>query len=320
MECTVYASDLWGAFVPNSQVLFLTEAGAVPRSLALTSDPSKGGTGKFTYRTQCPEPKDVPPLGEAAGDQGNICMVWNPCAAVPGNESRCTPRDGLATLVAITTGGEAFWDSNDNGEWDPGEKWTDLPEPFVDANDNGTRDDDPANGYVEDFYDGNNNGKWDDKNGIHDAHTSIWTAVKIVWTGKPSELLLSPGNDSGPGPGGTSPHCSTIHYVGYLKDQRGNAPTAAAAGDGVTATCTGNCKIAKTASYDDLAFNPGLVEVTISDAHTCPSECPTQGCIVESFSVDFEITRTLDTAGSQATDDLNPVIGVDPAPRVGTFE
>lgn len=318
MECTAYASDYSNGFVPNSRVTFLSEAGGVPQSVPLSSDPAKGGFAKFTYRTQCKEPRDVAPLGEAANDSGNLCTVWNQCKATPGSEVRtCNPRDGWATLVVYTTGGEAFQDSDDSGRWEPGEQFTDLPEPFVDADDNGTRDNDTDN--VEDFYDANKNGQWDDKNGVWDENTAIWTSVKITWTGAPHELILTPGNDSGPGAGGASPHCTTIHYTGALKDVYGNPPTAVGSGDKVLATCTNNCKVTKVGG--DVAA--GAVDVTISDAHGCPAACVAPGCVPTPFTVDFDITRSLDTkgtSGSKKNEDLNGVIGVDPAPRTGIFE
>ncbi|MGC4114133.1 MAG: Ig-like domain-containing protein [Myxococcales bacterium] len=319
MECTVYASDYDGAFVPNSQVSFKTEAGGVPTFVKLSNDPAKGGFGKITYRTQCQLPRDVPPMGDAAGDPGNPCSFPNPCGTSTVPESRtCNPRDGYATLVAISTGGEAFQDANGNGDWDPGEDFTDLPEPFVDSNDNGTRDNDVANGNVEDFLDYNNNKQWDDKNGKWDAYTAIWTSVRILWTGPPTELTLMPGNDSGSGAGGASPHCTTINYKGYLKDLRGNPPTAANAADKVKATCTNNCKVTKTAAYSD---GDGLIDVTISDAHGCPAPCNAPGCMPTGFSVDFQMNRTLDTKGTKADlDELNKIIGTDPAPRQGVFE
>ncbi|HEY3446383.1 MAG TPA: hypothetical protein VGK67_08455 [Myxococcales bacterium] len=320
MECTAFGADFSGAFVPGSQVLLLTEAGAVPSSAAFSADPASGGIARFTYRTQCREPRDVPPLGEAAGDPGNPCTVMNPCKANPGIEVRtCNPRDGWATLVAISTGGESFQDLNGNLERDPGEAFVDLPEPFVDANDNGTRDNDPANDNVEEFYDANHNGKWDDRNGVWDAYTAIWTSVKITWTGEPTELILTPGNDSGTGAGGASPHCASLQYRGYLKDARGNPPTAASStADRVKATCTSNCKVDKVSPYDD---SEGLVDVTVSDAHSCPAPCTAPGCLPTAFAVDFSLSRTLDAKGTATMeDDLNPVIGPDPAPRTGLFE
>jgi hypothetical protein len=94
------------------------------------------------------------------------------------------PRDNLVSMIAITTGEEAFEDLNNNGVRDenPLEPFEDLTEPFVDNNDNGTWD--PK----ERFVDANGNGKWDGKNGKFDSITLIWVQERILWTGIPHAL------------------------------------------------------------------------------------------------------------------------------------
>ncbi len=99
----------------------------------------------------------------------------------PSPESRIlNPRDNLVTIIAVTRGEEGFTDANNNGQWDSGESFDDLTEPFVDMNDNGTRDVNEA------FIDTNNNGSWDGKNGTFDTSTLIWTEEKLLWTGLPA--------------------------------------------------------------------------------------------------------------------------------------
>jgi len=92
------------------------------------------------------------------------------------------PRDNLVTMIAITRGEEWFEDLNNNGGWDadPAEPFEDTTEPFVDNNDNGTWD--PG----ERYSDTNNNGKWDGKNEEFDANTQIWASNRILWTGIPN--------------------------------------------------------------------------------------------------------------------------------------
>ena len=65
------------------------------------------------------------------------------------------PRDGLVTLVAYAAGAEGFDDQNQSGTWDLGEPFDDLPEPYVDADDNGQWS--PGEWY----QDVNENGAWD---------------------------------------------------------------------------------------------------------------------------------------------------------------
>ena len=151
MTCSVSVGDYFGMFVPNTSITFLTEAGGVPATVQISEqggDPNQAGVASFTYRTECPSPKDVAPDDAALpGETGTSCNFWNQCKATPGFEPRtCNPRDGWATLVAITVGQEKFTDKNANLTWDPGEQWDDLPEPYVDANDNGMYD------VGEDYY------------------------------------------------------------------------------------------------------------------------------------------------------------------------
>ncbi|MGC4115036.1 MAG: hypothetical protein QM765_10580 [Myxococcales bacterium] len=314
MECKVYGASATGQFVPGSRVTLMREAGGVPTQAAFVRDSTRGGAATFTYRTQCPLPVDVPPMGEAANDPGMPCAFYNQCKAVPGTEARtCNPRDGWGTLVAFAPGEEAYQDTNVNQRHDPGEPFDDLPEPFVDANDNGLHD------AEEEFYDGNGNGVWDDKNGTWDAETTIWSYVRVTWTGAPAELVILPGNNSGPGSGGATAHCTSIHYLGRLKDPNGNPPTAAnGPSDKVLATCSGNCQVTKVEPYSDLN---GLVDVTVGDLHGCLQACTAPACVPTPFSVGFAISRTLDAKGTQTQQtSLDSVVGIDPAPRTGIFQ
>ncbi|MGC4117285.1 MAG: hypothetical protein QM765_22535 [Myxococcales bacterium] len=306
MTCEVHAADNAGGFVPGS-VSFKTEAGVVvPTSVSLTPNATYGGIGQFVYRALCPAPRDVTPLGSPAGDPGAFCVFSNQCGA--NNESRtCNPRDGLATLVAYTTGSESFQDTNHNGTWDEGEPFVDLPEPFVDADDSG--------GYEsgEEFVDITpGNGHWDDKNRDWDAQATIWTSLTIRWTGAPQSLTLLPGNAQ------VTNHCESLQYSGVLTDINGNPPTAAdPALDKVSATCTNNCKVSSVQAYSD---ENGQVSVTVTDAHSCPSTC-TAPCTESGYSVGLSIHRTLANGSTTVSNDsLDSIMEPDPGPRTGSFK
>jgi hypothetical protein len=91
------------------------------------------------------------------------------------------PRDNLVTMIAITSGEEAFTDNDGNGKYNPAtDTFTDTTEPFVDSNDNGTWD--PG----EVFVDTNGDGQWSPKNGKYDSSTLIWAKERILWTGEPT--------------------------------------------------------------------------------------------------------------------------------------
>jgi hypothetical protein len=138
------------------------------------------------------------------------------------------PRDNLVSLIAVTTGEEALvpcpsvpppapytYDSN------AGVCFLDLPEPFVDSNDDGIWEE------GERFVDVNGNGVFDGPNGKWDSSSTIWTEERILWTGLPSGhdmqlagqavnptylqtvRLLSPDNYTGAGSGLPFPPPST---------------------------------------------------------------------------------------------------------------
>jgi hypothetical protein len=177
------------------------------------------GNAQVLYKTTLPLPDDVPPAsftwtpnndlkhtGEYVAPLWMHPFAWTedpiynydkePTLQEPrrpdplrqGRENN--PRDNLVSMIAITTGEEAFEDLNNNGAWDEGELYTDLTEPFVDNNDNGTWD------AKERYVDANGNGTWDGKNGKYDSSTLIWVQERILWTGVPhaeDRTLNNPG-------------------------------------------------------------------------------------------------------------------------------
>ena len=59
----------------------------------------------------------------------------SPVTATPGDT-----RAGRATVLATAIGEESFTDTNGNGSFDNGEVFADLPERYLDENENGVRD------------------------------------------------------------------------------------------------------------------------------------------------------------------------------------
>lgn len=210
VECIAHVGDRNGDGVAGAQVSFLTEAGAIGPTESSSAD--RIGNARIIHKTSLPLPKQVDPVtfswnpavsGTQTGDY--VAPLWmhpydwitNPIlgTGTPGAEPRRNdpvyellsgqsrvnnPRDNLVTLIAVTTGEEAFDDTNNNGQYDNGEPFVDLVEPFVDSNDNGTWDPD------ERYIDTNVNTKWDGKNGTYDSSTLIWITEKILWTGIPN--------------------------------------------------------------------------------------------------------------------------------------
>ncbi|MCP3141132.1 Ig-like domain-containing protein [Pyxidicoccus xibeiensis] len=213
VRCIAHVGDRNGDGIGGAQVSFLTEAGTIGPSAVSATDVV--GNAEVLYKSSLPLPDDVEPgeftwqpLVDATHTGEYIAPLWmhpflwetSPVAAHgtpaqpyntrpeprrndpirPGKVNN--PRDNLVSLVAITSGEEAYEDNNNNGQYDQGEPFVDLTEPFVDNNDNGTWD--PH----ERFVDTNGDGKWNGKNNQFDASSLIWVQERVLWTGWPHEL------------------------------------------------------------------------------------------------------------------------------------
>ncbi len=187
--CQVSLSDRFTnpVGVPTD-VQWFTEAGTIEsptRTSASTG--SGGGKATTTYETTNPKPY----------------QQTTPLPGEPSNGAK-NPRDNVSTIIAVVSGEEEFYDGSGggtlNGKWDPGEWFVDLPEPFVDWNDNGICDGaeffidteriDCANPTAPPKKDM----KWNGPNGCWDSNTQIWTSIHIVWTGAldPATFVATP--------------------------------------------------------------------------------------------------------------------------------
>lgn len=218
LECSAHVGDRNGDGIPNALVSFMTEAGTIGPTETSQSNVVGDATILYKSSYPLPKDVDpenwtwTPPVGELQTGEYLVPLwmepyawVANPAAYPPqqpqmnprepsrleqlgtpftrknkdGSTIRMNPRDNLVTMIAITSGEEAFNDNNNNGIQDDNEPFTDLTEPFVDSNDNGTWDAD------ERFVDVNGDKRWTGKNGKWDSSTLIWTQEKILWTGIP---------------------------------------------------------------------------------------------------------------------------------------
>ncbi len=173
---TAYLADRFGNYnvLTGTSVSFAAEAGAIDTS-AVTDE---NGAASSVFRTQNPRPGDVLPI---AGE---------PSYTYPPGGHTYNPRDGWMTILVSTTGEETFVDENANGIFDD-TFWTDIGEPFIDANDNGQRDtgelffDWPSYVTPEPGNGAEPNGLYDNFNNAWDAQIPIWRTVNLVFTGPP---------------------------------------------------------------------------------------------------------------------------------------
>ena len=223
----------------GTTVSFYTEAGAIGSSTVL----DKTGSGTVILRSQNPRPQDQPPLGSP------------------------NPTDGLSTVIAVLRGEEAFTDVNGNGVYDLGEPFVDAPsEPFIDANDNGVWD-------TGEFYvDTNGNGVFDGPNGVWDGpgcpaagciqSPTIWTSIKILFTGNIVNCSLTPNPTFGP-----LAKNATQAFVFSVSDDNGNSP---AAGASIAFSTTGGTLVG-TSSFtvpDTSVPGPYTGTVVLNNSNT----------------------------------------------------
>lgn len=185
ITCTAYLADRFNNVLGLPEhVSFQAENGASsPPSASVAYDPSSSGlqsdlgraTGYIAV-TGYDLPYDVDPIGgelSASGDLG--CGFGNTVQ---------NPRDGFVTVIALARGEEGFVDGSNglpaDGEYQVGEYFIDLGEPFVD------RDDDSVWDIGERYLDVNGNQIYDGPNGVWDADTMLWAETRIVYTGFPA--------------------------------------------------------------------------------------------------------------------------------------
>lgn len=160
---------------PMGLAAFKAEAGSFDQS---PNEDARCQPPVITYRAVIgqDEPEDVAPLPHR-------CVNG---LSYDANNRTHNPRDGLVSLLVHLQGAEGYDDDNGNGQWDPGERFDDLPEPFLDSNDSGQWE------RGEWYLDLNQSGQWDPGNSRYDGDTRIFKTTHILWTSAP--LTTGPGS------------------------------------------------------------------------------------------------------------------------------
>lgn len=167
----VRMADKFNNPVPDgTAAVFTTEYGSIESSCETT-----GGACEVTWTSQSPR---VPTLEEnqdlvvTINDSGYSCPSHSG-ASGPCPDDLGSIRGGRSTILVTAIGEESFVDSNANGVYDEGERWTNLTEAFLDNSENGLYDSATTScvsnpdsltckaGSEEIFTDFNNNGRFD---------------------------------------------------------------------------------------------------------------------------------------------------------------
>lgn len=203
---TARLADRFNNPVPDgTAITFTTEGGSID-SFCTTV----GGACVVTWTSQDPRP-----CGETLGTAQvqmdttagpNVCVL-TPAGSINSIDPQTgfaplgQPYGGRATILATAVGEESFTDINGNGVFDEGDLYNDLPEAWVDSNEDNTRD---AN---EPYLDFNNTGIYDtadgEFNGIlcsrptsNDCSTAqtlhIRDSLVLVMSGSAGFMVLNP--------------------------------------------------------------------------------------------------------------------------------
>lgn len=325
LKCFAIVADRSSRKIAGAKVTFITEAGAIDGTKFTTDQ----GEAVTTLTTGNPMPLDVSPDSVAYREMQGPGRLF-PWSVVKGEPSYVVgtttynPRDGIVTIVAATEGEEAWVDTNSNGRWDPSvgsdpqEPFSDLPEPFIDKNDNLVRDSN------EEFIDVNGNQAWDRPNGKWDSKTTIWQQFLVIWTAgiwaaNPNGSHITsvrPANGTAPTLDSV-PHCiadGTRYFVRFV-DLYLNFVAAASRGDNFRVSTTTGGAIIDCAQCASFASGPPVgdeyYDFVIKDPHLNSTPCPTQ-TNTQPTTIKVEYTHTSAVQGGTTTTDFLNLTGVIP--------
>lgn len=157
----------------GTDIVFSTELGVIQADCSTTG-------GRCTVNWISGEPRSSTiPGGREQTINSVTCSVYGAAGPCPSPAGRSLGR--RSTVMAVAVGEETFFDANGNGMYDSDEFFKDLPEPFLDFNEDGLYNPvqtpcDPATDGLtcalsagETFTDTNQNGVWDPANGKYDG-------------------------------------------------------------------------------------------------------------------------------------------------------
>jgi hypothetical protein len=215
---------------------------------------------------------------QTSGAIGACSVNWTSSNPRPVAAATGETRPGRSTLLATAIGEESFFDTNGNGSFDNGETFADLPERYLDENENNVHDS------FEPIYDFNNNSTYDAADGDFNGVLCLDTAGRCssnVTTGIAAKSLIIM---SGSSPFVTPASGSTL------------APTIPSGGTG-----------SYTIAFEDLNGNPLPAQTTITGtiagtglALAAPSSF-TVPCSTEPGSYPFTITKEAGAGGGTLT-------------------
>ncbi|WP_444925594.1 hypothetical protein ACJJI4_14360 [Microbulbifer sp. TRSA002] len=290
-EITIRVGDDDNTIPDGTAISFKTEYGRIAGYCT-----TEGGDCSVDWNSQNPRaPLEYKFLGDD-GEMHSLRTINNTKCPVTGlmgypcPQPLGQPYGGRSTILAYALGQESFTDANSNGQYDTGETFVDLPEAFLDHNEDGAFGNSKSSGSCypgcpeeagdeEVFIPLNDNGKYDSGNGIYNglscseaAEADGACSKELVHVREELVILVA-----GEAPHGifqtldgnytTRPEVEialggATHFDFYLSDKyNGHLP------EGTTVkTISENCQVSYGSA--EIPFGPELVAFTI----TAPSD------------------------------------------------
>ncbi len=122
------------------------------------------------YNNPVPDNTTVNFTTEGGSIEGS-CFTKDGACSVNWVSQNPRPEDHRATIMAYAVGHESFYDRNGNGIFDAGDDFDDMPEAYLDADEDGAYDP-TANSfsYFDAFFDYNVNGSFDQPDGLFNGY------------------------------------------------------------------------------------------------------------------------------------------------------
>ena len=324
---SAFLADRYGNYnvLEGTTVSFFAEAGAIDRSGITDST----GAAQAIFRTQTPAPDRVTiepwennliTYLNATYDFG-FDLFGNALSPIP-TDGSVHPRNGWSTILGTFTGEESFIDENLAGRFtknlvnplalpcpagysaeidavsgNRSECFIDEPEPFLDRNDNGTRDDGSGSDAFEEYVDTNQDNIWNGPNGVWDGpgcttvscqpNKVIGRSTTIGLTNGARYCALSPPTSFALGNGGSR----TIRFVAADQNlnllEPGTTISVSAAG----ATLSGETSYTV---LDGLPYGPKEIVFTVSDLDATTTKTSSVSVVVTvTPPVSFGCTRSV---------------------------
>ncbi len=272
---TARLADRFNNPVPDgTAVTFTTEGGSIESSCTTTN-----GACSVNWTSQAPRP-----CGQTMGEPDVVLdplLGPNQCADTGGGNNSFypiigekplgQPHGGRATIVATVVGEESFIDTNGDGVFDDGDSMKDLPEAWIDEN-----EDDERGGF-EPFFDFNANGSYDAADGAfngvlcnrtvsplcsNDESLHIRKSLVLVMSGSGAYIDVVDNNSGTPFDAGNPIDLSCDGAVGFAVIYSDLHHQPMPAGTNVTVTSShGSIVFGGSYTQADTAYNGAIAFV-----------------------------------------------------------